>query len=239
MDVEGAANDGAAGEDADAAMAEAKAAKPSCHSSSSSRSSRRSSSSSSRSSSSIKPKTVEPEPEPGKEADVTALIIQGPLLGYLLLDPRGSCVRVEAKGIPCLRKLAEFRSNAIRQGPVPLAIGVSQELRPQGRIVDEVCEVLRQHGEIVPSEAELIQAGWWDAIVGVLHIRGAVRKGSVGWKALGRWGKDTGKWCVGNLVDSKRSYALGTPITQWTENGKRPCGPWAKIKASVVRALQL
>ena len=231
MDVEGAANDGAAGEDADAAMAEAKAAKPSCHSSSSSRSSR--------SSSSIKPKTVEPEPEPGKEADVTALIIQGPLLGYLLLDPRGSCVRVEAKGIPCLRKLAEFRSNAIRQGPVPLAIGVSQELRPQGRIVDEVCEVLRQHGEIVPSEAELIQAGWWDAIVGVLHIRGAVRKGSVGWKALGRWGKDTGKWCVGNLVDSKRSYALGTPITQWTENGKRPCGPWAKIKASVVRALQL
>jgi len=146
---------------------------------------------------------------------------------------------VEAKGIPCLRKLAEFRSKAIRQGPVPLAIGVSQDVRPQGRIVDEVCQVLRQHGEFVPSEAELIQAGWWDAIVGVLHICRAVRKGSVGWKDLGRWGEDTGVWNVGNIVDAQRSYALDTPITQWTKNGKRPNSSWAKIKPSVVKALQL
>ena len=131
--------------------------------------------------------------------DASAVIIQGPLLAWLMLDPTGAIRRAEkVLHLGDLRKLAEFRIHVIggAHAKFPrykaLAVGIRKDKgrpndRPQRAVVDAVCTLLVRAGEEVPTEEQLKARGWWGAVVGVLLLTGsATQQDADSWAALGR-----------------------------------------------------
>ena len=177
--------------------------------------------------------------EDGVVLSLSAITVQGPLLAWFLLDPTGACARAEAKGYHAIRKLAEFRSAAIRMGIVPLAVGTSSSLRPQKNVIAEASSILRSLGEYVPTEKELIDAGWFDALVGSLYITGSACASEPAWAELGRWTQDIGRWPTANLIDPALSRAFEAPVMGSSWWMAKPCGKFTKIQKKVISDLGL
>ena len=52
----------------------------------------------------------------------------------------------------------------------------------------------------MPTEVELQQLSWCNAIVGVLRVTQHASKGDDGWAMLGRWTQETKGWGIANVL---------------------------------------
>lgn len=132
-----------------------------------------------------------------------------------------------SRALPC----GEFRA---------LAVGKSTSSRPQGGVVAEVLQLLKEAGYKPPTEHSL--SNWMGCLVAVIYVTGTVDKHNEPqrWEAsVGRWGRETtgqvdGRavdWCVGNLLCPHRTFALPEPIPSWWE-GAHPCSSTTRINAA-------
>ena len=169
-------------------------------------------------------------------------MVQGPQLAWCMLDPDGTIARASAAtGEKDLRKLAEFRTRPLTPGRHhALAVGQGRT-RPQASVITSVKRILESVGETMPTEASLRQRGWWNAIVGVIHVTHKAQAGEASWASLGRWTQETEGWSVANVFDAHGSFALRAPIPdywQQTSGNKTPCSSFPRMNDKAIDAVR-
>lgn len=102
-------------------------------------------------------------------------------------------------------------------------------------------------GEKVPTEQELKEQGWWNAVVGVLNFVNSAHEDDQEaekkalWAALGRWTRDIEKWKTANIFDAKSSFALVAmkqPCIQDYHEIKRPNSSYPRLNQRTMDVLQ-
>lgn len=171
-----------------------------------------------------------------------ALVVQGKKLAYAMMDPNSQLSRLENKGLPAVRKTAEFRGKCFTQDCyIPLAVGVKAEGKgPQWGVITEVWRLAATYGTILPTVEELDKQNWNGSIVGVLRFSSSSKRGTPEWVANGRWCEETEGWDVANHIDPERSQCLENfKQSVWADSKKdRPAGPEAKILPDVLADIQ-
>ena len=171
-----------------------------------------------------------------------ALVVQGKKLAYAMMDPNSQLSRLENKGLPAVRKTAEFRGKCFPQDCyIPLAVGVKAEGKgPQWGVITEVWRLAATYGTILPTVEELDKQNWNGSIVGVLRFSSSSKRGTPEWVANGRWCEETEGWDVANHIDPERSQCLENfKQSVWADSKKdRPAGPEAKILPDVLADIQ-
>ena len=165
-------------------------------------------------------------------------MVQGPQLAWCMLDPDGAIARASAAtGLQDLRKLAEFRKEACLVAGKDYALVVGKgKHRPQASVIASVQQILEGARETMPTEASLVERGWWDAVVGVIRVTHHAQSGDESWALLGRWTQETKDWKTANIFDAEGSFALRAPFPNYWVT--RPCSSFVRMNDAAVTTLR-